>query len=422
MKLPPLVVFVLLGAAALSVAIGLFGLVWIRQHPNRQPIAQTSPPSPEQTDPFVLANPLRHMNDSAPENGVSPLQQAIAEEARRIRSGQEMLSAPNSDGVVHELAEDRVRQDEYEQQSQADVPKALELMRQIPGAPYQQRAKLCNELFKLKQLSRRAVEPQVRALLSDPFPLVQATAAAILVNFGEDPVAFEKLKELAHDRDPEVRQRVLEAFQYKYDSSPQEKELILEMLPDEYSGVQLMATTVMANWSSVPASAAPALYQALEGNDQNTRCAAIQCLAHITPMPGKAVTKLLTLMHDENPIVSGQAMESLASLDPKPKGYLPALISCAEHADQNTLRLAYSALGIAGKQDKQAVAFLLKTAGKNSGLEVALALEQLEHLQIKEAVPCAEKLVNSSDKDIALAAKRVLIYVGGRSDLLNIKH
>ena len=388
MRKAPWMIAVLALVAAMVVGAGVYSFMCQADQTGATPaepklssttVEEPASRLPEPPDEGALPAPGDGLSDTpAAEQASSAIEEAVAAEVERQEQHPDESPPENQDWIIAELAQMERDREAGERQTKADIPRVAADLAKVAGANYEGRAEILRKLCEYSPDARRVYLDEIKAYLSDPFPLVQVSAAGVVYELDRDEKALRILIECLDDVDSEVRHSAAWEMHRSTGQEPAMIEPLIAALSDSHYRVRQQAAEALNRKYKIAQAAVPALLAALDDEDLFVRSRSAYALSQIRPLDRRvvpAIGKLLT--------------------DPK----------------ETVRRKTYSALGNIGRDDERVLPLLLGLLDGDDNESIVLALGALHKLHEADAVPYAQRLQDSEDEDVARAARCLLISV-----------
>ncbi|MCI0377237.1 MAG: HEAT repeat domain-containing protein [Gemmataceae bacterium] len=255
--------------------------------------------------------------------------------------------------------------------------------------------------------------------LQHPDPAVRFKAVALLAKLG--PVAkfaIDDLRLTLKDGNGFVRIKAAEAL-WRIDNKTPASALVPVLtaaLKDKNAELRAAAAPVLGLLGPKARSAVPALIDAAKDKDESVRVEAVLALGEIGPAAKESAPHLLALVPEEMfSLIDPMVVTALGNMG---AGVVADLVKAVKGAGTNRCVVALQAIGLVGKEAKDAVPAVADALGDSHRLVREYAAKALGKIG-QDAVPAVPKLEKAlKDKSVAvqLAAGLALYQIAGRKE------
>ncbi|MCI0638514.1 MAG: HEAT repeat domain-containing protein [Gemmataceae bacterium] len=255
--------------------------------------------------------------------------------------------------------------------------------------------------------------------LQHPDPAVRYKAVALLAKLG--PVAkfaLDDLRQTLKDANGFVRVKAAEAL-WRIDSKTPANVLLPVLtaaLKDKNPELRAAAAPVLGLLGSKARSAVPALIDATKDKDEGVRVEAVLALGEIGPAAKDAAPHLLALVPEEMfSLIDPMVVTALGNMG---AGVVPDLEKAVRGGGSNRCVVALQAIGLVGKEAKDAVPTVADALGDSHRLVREYAAKALGKIgpDAAPAVPKLEKALKDKTVAVQMAAGLALYQIAGRKE------
>lgn len=229
------------------------------------------------------------------------------------------------------------------------------------------------DAFKILGAAGKPAASALLALLGDDRATVRNRAVQSLTAIGPD-VLPEVLEMLAKTDEARERRGAMQVVGGLGATSPEAVRLLTELLPNGEPLVRRDAALALGRIGRAAAGATEKLYGLLSDADRDVRIAALTALKSVGRDDEHVVARIAKLTKDRQQVVQWAAIEALAWEGNK-RG-VTVLRRLLDHEDEFTRLKAVQALGVIGKDAREAVQRLRELRREDRSTYVAAAAEE----------------------------------------------